>query len=404
MRTEFNDQPIISKPTDKERKQSEFTDEDCKIYNRSGQLVATATLTNGVYKLNMPDTTAAMAVSADTWHRRLTHVNGSYMAKMKHAAKGFTVGDKIDTTNCKVCCEGKQCRLPFPSNGNRSKSLLNVIHMDIAGPMEVASIGGSRYYLLLVDDYSRMAYIYFLKQKSQALDCFKEFKAKVENELDKKIKTIRSDNGLEFCNKEFDNFLKVNGIVHQRTNPYTAEQNGLCERQNRTVVEKARCLLYDSGLGTEFWAEACNCAVYLRNRTVASGVDGKTPFEMWTGTQPDLSLFGSTVMVHIPKQKRLKWEKKSQECVLLGYPENVKGYRVFNPVTKAIFTSRDVTVIEKENKVFFCQMEVEEKKKTEPHNETKTVEVGCQILKKVHNTYSIQNLPAKLTHYIYFFI
>lgn len=351
----------------------DFTKKDCKIYNRSGQLVAMAALTNGVYKLNMPENTTnvAMAVSAETWHRRLAHVNGSYMAKMKDAVQGFSIGDKIDISKCKVCCEGKQCRLPFPNNCNRSEDLLNVIHMDIAGPMEVKSLGGSRYYLLFVDDYSRMAFIYFLKEKSQALDCFKEFKVKVENELDKKIKIIRSDNGLEFCSKKFTEFLKVNGILHQRTNPYSPEQNGLCERQNRVVCEKARCLLFDAELPTEFWAEACNCAVYLRNRTIASGLNNKTPFEMWTGTKPDLShlrIFGSTVMVHIPKEKRLKWQKKSKEAILMGYPEGVKGYRLFDTEKRIFFNARDVKVIEKQHK--YCQIEVQQ--------QIQKAEVGCQ--------------------------
>ncbi|KAI8424616.1 hypothetical protein MSG28_003049 [Choristoneura fumiferana] len=281
----------------------EFNDESCKIFNKKGDLVATASLMNGVYKLNMPEnTTVAMAASADTWHRRLGHVNSAYMNKMQNAVEGFNLQGKVDhisKASCKVCCEGKQCRLPFPNEGNRSDTLLNIVHTDICGPMEVESIGGSRYYLLFVDDFSRMAFIFFIKNKSEALKCFKEFKAKVENQLGKKIKILRSDNGREFCNNQFDDYLKESGIIHQRSNNYSPEQNGLCERLNRSVVEKARCLLYDGGLSLEFWAEAANTAVYLRNRTVAAGLNGKTPYEVWTNTKPDLShlrIFGSTVM------------------------------------------------------------------------------------------------------------
>lgn len=345
----------------------DFNDESCRIFNKKGDLVATASLVNGVYKLNMPeDTTFAMAASADTWHRRLGHVNSAYMNKMQNAVEGFNLQGKVDhisKSSCKVCCEGKQCRLPFPNEGNRSDTLLNIVHTDICGPMEVESIGGSRYYLLFVDDFSRMAFIYFIKNKNEALKCFKEFKAKVENQLGKKIKILRSDNGREFCNNQFDDYLKENGIIHQRSNNYTPEQNGLCERLNRSVVEKARCLLYDGGLNLEFWAEAANTAVYLRNRTVAAGLNGKTPYEVWTNTKPDLShlrIFGSTVMVHVAKEKRHKWDKKSRECILLGYPENVKGYRVFDLETRSIFISRDVIIMEKINGSD-CVIEVQEK-------------------------------------------
>lgn len=138
------------------------------------------------------------------------------------------------------------------------------------------------------------------------------------------------------------------GIIHQKTNPYSPEQNGLCERMNRTLIEKARCLLFDAGLDKEFWAEAINTAVYLQNRIVKSGLNHCTPFELWTGSKPNLShlrIFGSTVMKHIPKEKRHKWDKKSEQTILVGYPEDIKGYRLYNPSTRAIVTSRDVIFI-----------------------------------------------------------
>lgn len=128
-----------------------------------------------------------------------------------------------------------------------------------------------------------------MKNKSEAFSCFKRYKVLVENQLNKKIKILRSDNGREFCNKEFDDHLKNSGIIHQRSNPYTPEQNGLAERFNRTVVEKARCLLFDAELDKQFWAEASNTAVYLQNRTVSSTLNGKTPFELWTQEKPEIS-------------------------------------------------------------------------------------------------------------------
>jgi len=139
------------------------------------------------------------------------------------------------------------------------------------------------------------------------------------------------------------------GIIHQETNPYTPEQNGVSERMNRTIVEKARCLLFDAELEKRFWAEAVNTAVYLRNRSIASGLNDKTPFETWTGRKPDISnlrIFGSTAMVHIPKNKKLKWDKKSTRMILVGFADNTKGYRVYNPGTDTVVTSRDVVVME----------------------------------------------------------
>lgn len=332
----------------------EFTKDSCEIYNQNGTLVAYASLENGVYKLKIQENISAAAIlSGEIWHRRLGHINSDCLNKMQNAVNGMTLEHKVDITKstCTVCCEGKQSRLPFTHVGSRNTEVLNTIHTDICGPMECNSIGGSRYFVLFVDDFSRMTAIYFLKNKSDALEKFKEYKAVAENQTNRKIKILRSDNGGEFCNAEFSIYLKKMGIVHQTTCPYTPEQNGLCERMNRTIVEKARCMLFDAELTKIFWAEATNTAVYLHNRIASSVLQGKTPYELWHNVKPDIShlrVFGSKVMVHIAKEKRNKWDKKARECILVGYADGSKGYRVYEPNKKVIAISRDVIVVEKD--------------------------------------------------------
>lgn len=335
----------------------EFKEKCCYVYNREGNLVAVANQEDGVYKLLMEHkqclfTSSTPSVNSEVWHRRLGHLNINDQNKMKNGAvMGITYTDKshINKSTCTVCCEGKQSRLPFGHSGTRSNETLGVIHGDVCGPMETTSIGGSRYFVIFVDDFTRMAFVYFLKAKSEVFMYFKEFRSMVENQKDRKIKIFRTDNGLEFCSNEFENHLKQVGIVHQKTNVYTPEQNGMSERFNRTIVERARCLLFDAGLDKKFWAEATNTAVYLRNRSVASGLNNKTPYELWTNKKPDLShvrIFGSEVMVHVPKEKRLKWDSKSKKHILVGFSENVKGYRVYDPIKKCVVTSRDVIIHE----------------------------------------------------------
>lgn len=333
-----------------------FGDDGCKIFNSIGDLVATAYLVNGVYKLNTPNGIAASAIaSGEIWHRRLGHINGKSLNEMQNAVEGLQFTGKSDfssdfsKSSCTVCCEGKQARLPFPDSKSFTTDLLQIVHTDLCGPMENVSLGGSKYFILFIDDFSRFSYIYFLKNKDDSLKVFKQFKAEVENQLNRSIKILRSDNGLEYCNKEFDNYLSKLGIIHQKSNVYTPQQNGLAERFNRTVVEKARCLLFDANLHKRFWAEATHTAVYIINRSLSSHLKGKTPFEIWTGKKPDIShlrIFGSSVMVFVPKEKRKKWDKKSIKCLLVGYPSDVKGFRVYNPETNKIFTSRDVIVME----------------------------------------------------------
>lgn len=333
-----------------------FSDNQCMIYNSKKELVAVAHLVEGVYKLDLcytPLKTKCLLArdSASLWHRRLGHINTNDLNKMKNGAvEGVSYADSHEVTksNCVVCCEGKQSRLPFPT-GTRATKVLEIVHSDVCGPMETKSIGLSRYFLLFVDDYTRMSFVYFMKEKNEVFKYFREFKAMVEKQKNANIKILRTDNGGEYCSKEMEDFLKSCGIVHQKTNSYTPEQNGMSERNNRTIVERARCLIFDAKLDKKFWAEAVSTAVYLKNRSIASGLNDKTPYEMWHGKKPILShlrIFGSPVMVHVPKERRTKWDKKSQQHILVGYSEHVKGYRVYDPVKNQVTTSRDVVVME----------------------------------------------------------
>lgn len=348
-----------------------FKENVCYIYNQQKELVGQAELVDGVYKLitsqsQTEQTLAATAVaSSDIWHRRLGHINSDSLNKMKNGAvEGISFPEKanISKSSCIICCEGKQARLPFQHSTSKTEDVLEVIHADVGGPMEKPSIGQSRYYVLFVDDYSKMSFVYFMKEKSEVLKYFKEFQTMTEKQKGKKIKILRTDNGGEFCSLEFEKYLKERGIVHQKTNPYTPEQNGMCERLNRSVVEKARCLIFDTNLDKKFWAEAVNTSVYIRNRSVVKGLNNETPYQVWTGQKPDIShlrIFGSKVMVHIPKQRRLKWDRKSKQLILVGYAENVKGYRVYDPSTNSVTTSRDIIIMEATNDPEMVQIPIE---------------------------------------------
>ncbi len=189
-----------------------------------------------------------------------------------------------------------------------------------------------------------------MKSKHEVIDKFMEFKALVENQLGRKIKILRSDNGLEYLNKSMKKYCAVNGITHQTTCVYTPQQNGVAERMNRTIIERAKCMLFDAKLPNVYWGEAVNTAVHVINRSCSSALENNTPEAIWTNKKVDISymkIFGSKCMVHVPKEKRRKWSKKSTEMIFVGYSETQKGYRCINPVTKNITISRDVVFEEK---------------------------------------------------------
>jgi len=232
------------------------------------------------------------------------------------------------------CLFGKQHRLPFPIGLSRGTHVGHLVHSDVCGPISVPAIGGSVYFLTLKDDFSGYCTIYFIKQKSEVMGLFQNYAKRIQVEFGRSVGALRTDNGGEFIGKAFESWLLENSIRHETTVAYTPEQNGVAERTNRTILESARSMLHFAGLPLKLWAEACNTAVYLLNRVATKTVDGKTPYEVWRGVKPNLAhirVFGSTIYVHVPKEKRSKLEPKSIKCSHVGYCELQKGFRAWDP-------------------------------------------------------------------------
>ncbi|CAL2225681.1 unnamed protein product [Prunus armeniaca] len=226
---------------------------------------------------------------------------------------------------CEGCQLGKQHRQAFPSGkALRAKAL---------------------YFILFIDEYTRMTWVYFLRERSEVFNIFKKFKTHVEKQSGHYIKALRSDRGKEYTSKEFNKFCEDEGVEHQLTVGYAPEQNGVSERKNRTIMEMARSMIFEKGLPNTFWVEAVYTAVYLLNRCPTKALQNKTPIEAWSNIKPSakhLKVFGCICYVHIPKEKRHKLEEKSEVGIFLGYSSQSKGYRIYNPKTKKFLISRDV--------------------------------------------------------------
>jgi hypothetical protein len=296
-------------------------------------------------------TPAAMKASVNedswTWHRRLGHLNFASMKKMKQEEIVYGLPVIADSRNvCEGCVKGKHHREKFDQGEAwRAKHPLELVHTDLCGPMQVESIGGNRYFLTFIDDYSRMCWVYFLRNKSDTLSVFKKFKILVETQSGYSLKKLRSDRGGEYTSYEFQNYCASLGVERQLTVAYSPQQNGVAERRNRTIGEMARSMLIEKGIPTEFWGEAVNTAVYLQNRCVTSAVEGKTPFEAFTGRKPGikhLRVFGCVCYTLIPAALRQKLDSKAEKGVFMGYGSCEKGYRVYILDSKKIVLSRSV--------------------------------------------------------------
>jgi hypothetical protein len=208
---------------------------------------------------------------------------------------------------CKGCALGKNTKKPFPSSNNRSKEILDLIHSDVCSPMPVKSLGGSLYYVIFIDDYSRKTWLYLLKTKDEVFNKFQEFKAEIENLTNKKIKTLRTDNGGEYTSKEFVSFYKSTGIRRELTVPHNPQQNGVSERKNRSIEEIVKALLNDQGLSMFLWGEATMTTIYVKNISPHRILKDMTPEEAFSGKKPNvenLRIFGCHVYSHIPKMTK----------------------------------------------------------------------------------------------------
>lgn len=184
--------------------------------------------------------------------------------------------------------------------------------------------------MLLIDDYSRMTWVAFLKEKSEALAKFKAFKKLVENEMDAKIKCLGSDRGGEFTSNEFEDFCTKHGIRRQLSAARTPQQNGVVERKNRTVQEMARAMLNESKIADTFWKEAVHSAVYILNRAQIRVNNDKTPYELWKGraaTVDYFRIFGSTCYIRRDEEDLGKFDARSDEGIFLGYSTRSKAYK-----------------------------------------------------------------------------
>lgn len=324
---------------------------ECKFLYKN-KVVAQAKRIGSLYvmdfKFNINEDCAFLSLSS--WHERLAHQNFKHV---KEILNKNNVKYEGQIEQCRSCVQGKQHRLPFSNSDSRAERPGELVHGDLCGAMETKSLGGSSYFLLLKDDYSNFRYVYFLKNKYETKQKIAEFIEQFENEFECKIKRFRSDGGGEFKNKDVEKLFKMKGIVHEVTVAYTPEQNGRIEREMRTIVESARTMLINANVSNELWAEAVHNAVYTINRTGTSPQKCKTPYELLYKKDFNINVlrtFGDEVYVHIPKQRRRKWDPKGKLGRFVGYGGYTKGYRVWFEDEKAVDTFRDVIFMQDSRK------------------------------------------------------
>nr|GEV03455.1 retrovirus-related Pol polyprotein from transposon TNT 1-94 [Tanacetum cinerariifolium] len=249
----------------------------------------------------------ASPTQAWLWHRRLSHLNFDYinLLSKKDIGIGLPKLKYVRDQLCSSCELSKAKRSSFKSKAiPSSKGRLNLLHMDLCGPMRVASINGKKYILVIVDDYSRYIWTLFLPSKDETPKVLKEFLMMIQINLQALVITVRTDKVIELLIKTLNAFFKEERIEHQTSTARTPEQNGIVERRNHTLVEAARMMLSASRLPLFFWAEAIATACYTQNRSIVILTHGKTPYHIINDRKPTIKhLYIS--YAHAPSQQEL---------------------------------------------------------------------------------------------------
>ena len=246
--------------------------------------------------------------SSDLWHQRLAHVNDAVLQKIVSCDVAGVNLQKVEPRSfCEGCVQDKATRhTPKSLGGIRSTRKLEKVHSRVCGPMQTASNSGKKYMVTFVDDFTRLCAVFFMAHKSDTLEKFKEFHAKVTGESGERIGILKTDGGGEYRSREFEQYLIKHQIEHEVTVPDSPEMNGLAERMNRKILEKAKCMCAHAGLPYSLWAEAASTATYIYNRLPNAPLKGKSPHELWYGRKPDLSnlkVFGCVAYALVQEEK-----------------------------------------------------------------------------------------------------
>lgn len=337
-------------------------DGEVRVINKYNETLFKASLENGIYytypKVICQEPVENFEASLsmmEVWHRRLAHISPE-LIENTGKSDGVRGLPKLKRNGffCEECQVNKQKRVSFkPIYEGRSKKPLELLVMDV-WEAPVKGRRGERYLLTIIDEFSRKTSVYPMKSKAESFQIFRQHVERVENFLEKRVKSARSDNGKEFDNACFERFCGEKGIKSEFTNTYTPEQNGIAERYNQTLASGVRTILDETGIDQSFWPDAALYFTYTWNRVCHKNKD-KTPFEMFCGNRPSvrhLKPFGTTAYVGIPTQKRGKFDRRAKKGLLIGYAFRTKGYRIWIPEESKVVETINVTFKENPGEIY----------------------------------------------------
>ncbi|GJR81876.1 retrovirus-related pol polyprotein from transposon TNT 1-94 [Tanacetum coccineum] len=328
-----------------------FRQHTCYIRNLEGVDLLTGSRGDNLYTLSLGDMMASSPIcllskasktKSWLWHRRLSHLNfGAINHLARHGLVRGLPKLKFEKDHlCSACALGKSTKKPHkPKSEDTNQEKLYLLHMDLCGPMRVASVNGKKYILVIVDDYSRFTWVKCLRSKDEAPAFIINFLKMIQVRLKETVRRIRTDNGTEFVNQTLREYYEKVGISHETSVARSPQQNGVVERQNRTLIEVAHTMLIYTKAPLFLWAEAVATACYTQNRSMIRRRHGKTPYELLHNKPPDLSylhVFGALCYPTNDSENLGKLQPKADIGIFIGYAPTKKAFWIYNRRTRRI--------------------------------------------------------------------
>nr|GFA16187.1 retrovirus-related Pol polyprotein from transposon TNT 1-94 [Tanacetum cinerariifolium] len=335
-----------------------FRRDACFVRNLEGVDLLKRDRSTNLYTINLHEMASAspiclMAQASSTkswlWHQRLSHLNFDTINDLakNNLVDGLPKFKYHKEHLCPSYEQGKSKRASHPPKPVPNlRQRLHLLHMDLCGPMRIASINGKRYVLVIVDDYSRYTWVHFLRSKDEAPEVIIKFFKRITLLFQSPVIIIRADNSTEFKNLVLKKYFDYVGISHQMSSVRTPQQNGVVERQNRTLVEAARTMLIFSHATLFLWAEAITTACFTQNRSIIHRRFYKTPYELINGRKPNISflyVFGALCYPKNDREDIGKLGAKGDIGFFFGYSADSCAYRIYNQRTKKIMETMNVS-------------------------------------------------------------
>lgn len=281
-----------------------------------------------------------IVVDATLWHHRLGHPSIKKLDCIANVL-GLSQRNKMPS-HCAICPLSKQKHFPFISHNNMCTEAFELLHIDTWGPFSVPSVEGYKYFLTIVDDHTRVTWVYLLRTKDEVLRVFPELITMVETQYKAKVRGVRSDNAKELM---FTELYNAKGIRSFHSCPETPQQNSVVERKHQHILNVARALMFQAKLSLQFWSDCVLTAVFLINQLPSPLLQDKSPYQLLHKKKPDYSeirVFGCLCYVSTSSKNRHKFQPRSRPSLFLGYPAGFKGYKVIDLDTNVISVSRNI--------------------------------------------------------------